>query len=76
MEEKQAIKLTLLETKLLNEIIIPSIGEPQNDYLYGSRTISESLNYTTLLREIKSFYKRNGGKEWDRVLSEALFVKL
>lgn len=63
--------LTPLEHKLLAEIVRPSISQPKKDMLDSHDTVSESLNFSTLLNEIQSFYKHNGGEDWYRLLIEA-----
>ncbi len=61
--------LTQLEIGILKEIIRPSITtdfRPSGDHLQFSR--SDTLNFRTLILNIREFYKGNGGANWDEVI--------
>lgn len=62
--------LTRLEKKLLDEVIRPSLTSERRDHLGSMQTTSETVNFGVFLEELGSFYRRNGGKEWGRVLHE------
>lgn len=62
--------LANVEEVLLDEVVRPAISSSEVEGSTGSFIISDTLNFTTLLRGVRDFYKRNGGKEWHQVLSD------
>ena len=64
--------LSHLEKKLLDEVIRPAITAPKDDRLWGTRTVSETLNFADLLNGVKEFYRRNNGdiSHWNRLMLE------
>lgn len=71
------IHQTPLEKKLLEDVIRPSITTKLPGHCCSANIycpcsfMSETLNFTDLLRNIKDFYYNNGGRDWHRMLLEA-----
>lgn len=72
MKEK---KISLIEQKLLEEVIRPAITttrkKPVRTEFYIASGVGYTLHFDILLKKIKEFYKRNEGKEWNKVIIKA-----
>ena len=64
--------LTHLERKLLNEVVRPALSQEKPDFLGGTQTTSETLDFKELLSGVKRFHQANGGNpnHWHKMIIE------
>lgn len=71
------MNITPVEEILIKKIIKPSLKKSTCEFhhLLGSHCQAETLSFVELLKNIKKFYKDNGGFDWDKVILESAVVK-
>lgn len=72
---RKSVQLTSLQEEILEKVVAPAISPQFESHLYGHKTVAETVNFTELIKNLKRFYKSNGGNslDWYKILLDSGF---